>query len=247
MTLRGRSLLRTSVFVGGITLLVVSILPPHVAGRCFGVPEGLGEDGVDSWYLQLDVRSDSGFEDFAILGFHPLATPGFDRSYDQFEIPFDFSPGSGLFELFAYFHYPENNGEFLGFPEDSPTPQRLAISTIQPRTEMVWPLQIAYLADSDTAIEISWNRSEVADLEEFDVGFHTPFAEWLNMTQVSSYTFNASLGIYNFVVDAHGGPDALAGAETPETDVLVLVASFGAYAAAIGLILALRWMRKRAG
>lgn len=229
----------------GLFVLVLTILPGHAIARCFGVPEGLGDEpGVKAWFMRLDIETGTGFKEQLTLGFHENATDGFDRRYDQFAQPFDFRAGGEEFRLTAYFSYPENDPESGGLIENEPSPSRLRISTIQPRLDMSWPLRIAYLFDEDTQIEIRWNTSE-ARLDGFDVNLHVPLGPWISMTEASSYTFNASLGIHPFLVDAHGEPGSLPAEETPVGDTLVIVGSFAAYGAVVAIILALRWVRKR--
>jgi hypothetical protein len=232
----------------GLFFLVLTILPGHAIARCFGVPEGLGDDpGVNAWFMRLQVSTGNGFEEQVTFGFHENATDGFDRGYDQFAQPFDFRPGGEEFGLVAYFSYPENDPESGGIPENEPSPSRLRISTVQPRLEMAWPLRIAYLFDQDTQMEVRWNASEARDLEGFDVSMHVPAGPWLDLGEGSNFTFNASIGIHTLTLDAHGEPGSLPEEETPVGDTLVLIGSFAAYGAVVAIILALRWMKKRAG
>ncbi len=235
---------RLAPFMGvGLFLLVLTILPGHAIARCFGVPEGLGaEPGANAWFLSLDIETGTGFQERVTLGFHENATDGFDGRYDQLAQPFDFRAGGEEFGLVAYFTYPENDpGSF----ENDPSTSRLRISTIQPRLDMAWPLRIAYLFDQDTQIELRWNTSEARDLEGFEVSLHVPFGPWIDLGEESSFTFNASLGIHWFSIDAHGEPGSLPAEETPVGDTLVLVASFAAYGAVIAIVLGLRWMKRR--
>lgn len=241
-----RGFSKVPLIAAGLFFLVLTILPGHAIARCFGVPEGLGDEpGVNAWFMRLRIEAETGFEEQVTFGFHPNATDGFDRGYDQFAQPFDFRPGGEEFGMVTYFSYPENDPESGGIPENEPSPSRLRISTVQPRLDMAWPLRIAYLFAQDTRIEIRWNTSEALDLEGFEVNLHTPSGEWLPLGVESSYAFNASLGIHPFLVDAHGTPGSLPEVETPAADNLVLVGSFAAYGAVIAIILGLRWIRKR--
>ena len=229
----------------GLFFLALTILPGHAIARCFGVPEGLGEPGVNAWFMSLEIETGTGFQEQVTFGFHEDATDGFDRAYDQFAQPFDFRPGGEEFGLVAYFSYPENDPEPGGAIENQPSPSRLRISTVSPRLNMAWPLQVAYLFDEDTQIEMRWNTSEAADLEGFEVSLHVPLGPWIDLGENSSFTFNASLGIHPFFIDAHGEPGSLPEEETPVGDTLVLVASFAAYGAVIAIVLGLRWMKRR--
>ncbi len=230
----------------GLFFLALTILPGHAIARCFGVPEGLGaEPGVNAWFLSLDIETTNGFQEQVTFGFHESATDGFDRGYDQFAQPFDFRAGGGEFGLVAYFSYPENDPNPGGIPENKPSSSRLRISTISPGLDMGWPLQLAYLLNEDTQIEMRWNTSEAEDLEGFKVSLHVPLGPWIDLGNESSFTFNASLGIHPFFIDAHGEPGSLPEEETPVGDTLVLVASFAAYGAVIAIVLGLRWMKRR--
>lgn len=230
----------------GLLFLILTILPGHAIARCFGVPEDLGaEPGVNAWFMRLEIEAGTGFQEQVTFGFHENATDGFDRGYDQFAQPFDFRPGGEEFGLVAYFSYPENDPGSAGIPENEPSPSRLRISTVAPRLEMAWPLRVAYLLDQDTQIEMRWNTSEARDLEGFDVSLHVPTGPWIDLEEETSYTFNASIGIHPFFVDAHGEPGSLPEEETPVGDTLVLVGSFAAYGAVIVIILGLRWMKRR--
>lgn len=240
-----RGFSKAPLIAAGLFVLVLTILPGHAIARCFGVPEGLGEEpGVNAWFMRLGMEAATGFPEQVTFGFHPNATDGFDPRYDQFAQPFDFRLGEEA-GMVAYFSYPENDPKSGGIPENEPSPSRLRISTIQPRLDMAWPLRIVYLFPQDTRIELRWNTSEALDLEGFDVSLHPPSGEWLSLGVESSYAFNASLGIHRFLIDAHGTPGSLPDVETPATDTLVLVGSFAAYGAVIAVILGLRWMRKR--
>ena len=231
----------------GLFFLLLTLLPGHAIARCFGVPEGLGEEpGVNAWFMRLQISTANGFEEQVTFGFHENATDGFDRGYDQFAQPFDFRPGGQEFGLVVYFSYPENDPESGGIPENQPSPSRLRISTISPRLDMAWPLRVAYLFDEDTQIEIRWNASEARDLEGFDVNLHVPLAPTISLAEENrTHRFNASIGIHSFLVDAHGTPGSLPAEDTPAGDTLVLVGSFAAYGAVIVIILGLRWLRKR--
>lgn len=245
---RALGLCKAPLVAVGLFILVLTLLPGLAVARCFGVPEGLKDaPGEDTWFLRLEVESATGFRELVTLGFHPNATDGFDRGYDQFAQPFDFRAGGEEFELIAYFSYPENDPAPGGIPENEPSSSRLRISTVEPNVDMAWPLNVAYLFDQDTEIEIRWNASEARDLEGFAVSLHTPFGEWIDMTEESGYSFNASLRIYQFIVDAHGEPGSLGDSDTLASDTIVLVGSLSAYGVVIAIVLGLRWMRKRQG
>lgn len=236
---RTRRLCRSLLFSSGLLLLVLA-LPSHAAARCFGVPEGLQSDSAGSWFLKMNVTTANGFQGSVSLGFHPNATDGFDRAYDQFARPFDLSGGEGS-KLAVYFYYPNGEAGPGGSSETGPTSERLRISTVQPRTDMSWPLQVFYFFGGDTVIQIQWNSSEASDLEGYEIDLHLPSGGTLSMAASSTYSFQAAPGFHNFLIDAHGA------SEQASSDALLLVGTLAVYGAVVAIIFVLRRARRRRG
>lgn len=224
-------------------LLLASLLPSHVAARCFGI---VGESpGSESavWSLQIQVRTPGGLLRLATLGFHPDATDGYDEGFDFWEPLGNFEPGEGNeLDLFAFFYYPENAEPGTDI---FPVTVGLRTSIIEPKGDMSWPLRVAYGLREPTNITLRWDSAVAADLPGYAVELVTPFDEVILMPEVSSYTFPASRGSYSFSIHAHG--EAEAEAASPGPDTLVLVGAIAAYALVVAIILGLRLQKVRRG
>lgn len=238
---RGRprtSRLRVPLFALLGLLTLTSLLPAHVAGRCFGFSGEATSTEASAWSLTILVSSANGFLRTATFGIHPNATDGYDEAFDAWEPLFNFEPNVEENELtmFAFFYYPENaepgRNEF-------PVTVGLRRSIIPPSSEMVFPLDIFYLVNEDTNITLEWDPAVAGALAGYDVEMHTPSGEFFSMTDASSYTFHASPDRYSFSIDIHGE------AEDAGQDVPLIIGVASAYAIVIAIIFGLRQARIR--
>ncbi len=224
-----------------LLLLITLALPPHVAARCFGVPQGTEEPSEEGeWSLTIEVASSNGFMTSATLGVDPAATEGYDREFDAIEPLFLFVPRGGDVELtlYAYFYYPDNQETAVGSSINPEATVGLTTSVIDPQANMTWPLQVVYLFREDVFINMSWDANRTRQLGGYSVELLTPLDEIVPMAEVSSYSFLASTGTYDFTISAiseTGGP-------APER--LLIGGVITAYALAMAIILLLRRARK---
>jgi hypothetical protein len=237
-----RRLVLTFQLSAALLLLTMAVLPPHVAARCFGVPEASEEPSREgSWSLRIQVTTANGFSTVVTLGVDPNATDGYDRAFDAVEPIFTLQPRSTNveFTLYAYFYYPDNPETAGGSSVYPEATVGLRTSIIGFSDNMTWPLQIAYLFEEDTVINLRWDANGTRQLRGYVMELFTPAGEVLPMSGISNYSFPASPGIYDFIIRALS-TDGQTGFEGQP-----IVASVTAYVFVLLLIIGLRRMRRR--
>ncbi len=223
-----------------LLLLITLVLPPYVAARCFGVPQTTEEPSEEGeWSLTIEVTSANGYSASATLGVDLEATEGYDREFDAIEPLFLFVPRGGETELtlYAYFYYPDNPETAVGIVIDPAVTVGLTTSVIDPQANMTWPLQVIYLLREDILINLGWDENRTRQLGGYLVELLTPFGEILPMAEVSSYSFFASTGAYDFAIRA------ISETEGPAPERLLIGGIITAYALAVAVILLLRRAR----
>ncbi|MFQ5837672.1 MAG: hypothetical protein ACE5HJ_02680 [Thermoplasmata archaeon] len=190
--------------------------------------------------MEIEVTSSNGYKASAILGVDSGATEGYDRDFDAVEPLFQFQPRGGDVELtlYAYFYYPDNPETALGSSMDPEATVGLTTSVIDPKDNMTWPLQVAYLLEEDAVISLTWEPNVTRQLGGYSIELFTPFGEVLPMAKISNYSFAASRGVYDFTVRA------LAETEERGAEQQIIGGVITAYALVVAIILGLRRLRK---
>jgi hypothetical protein len=216
-------------------LLSIILLTGGADARCFGVPEETEEE--PSWSLGLRVESSHGLWNLAYLGIDSRATAGFDPDFDAVEPIFErgLDPQRDTLGLFLYFFYPENRDSAQGVSNPDAT-VALTRSVVPPCNRVTWPLRVAYFFPGETVLTLFWSPQAVRD-SGFEMDLILPSGERVSMTSASTYSFLATPGFYDFLIEAVEMP-------SPPLDPLMAV-GLTAYAAVVGVILWLRRLRKR--